>query len=369
MNLPEMNRFSRLGSRLVAAALLAALSAGGCADHRYCVANLPREYLAPGAVNMEEVNIGKLTERGENPQLIQRGDVLEVSLITDFAKLTSTTTPVRVGVDGTVAVPLIGPVGVAGRTLEDAERIIGREGINRGIFRAPSVTVTMKEQRKNRVTVVGAVNKPGTYELSRGCSSFASAVAAAEGLSKTAGPMIEIRHARALSDQFARPPVAGGAGSDAALAAYREPVPIPPVIKINLAEVPENAPIACPVEDGDVVYVSKRVVKPIHVLGLVNKPGEYEFNTNSGIRLLDAIALAGGDSNPVTDQVLLLREVPGKPEPIKISLSIQTAKRGPDNIPLAPGDTVYLEQTPATVIVDVLRKLANFGVSVAPAVP
>ena len=52
--------------------------------------------------------------------------------------------------------------------------------------------------------------------------------------------MIEIRHARALSDQFARPPVAGGAGSDAALAAYREPVPIPPVIKINLAEVPEN---------------------------------------------------------------------------------------------------------------------------------
>ena len=31
----------------------------------------------------------------------------------------------------------------------------------------------------------------------------------------------------------------------------------------------------------------------------------------------------------MTDQVLLLREVPGKPEPIKISLSIQTAKRGP----------------------------------------
>ena len=69
MNLPEMNRFSRLGSRLVAAALLAALSAGGCADHRYCVANLPREYFAPGAVNMEEVNIGKLTDAARIPSL------------------------------------------------------------------------------------------------------------------------------------------------------------------------------------------------------------------------------------------------------------------------------------------------------------
>ena len=77
------------------------------------------------------------------------------------------------GVDGTVAVPLIGPVGVAGRTLEDAERIIGREGINRGIFPAPSVTVTMKEQRESGYRGGGS-QQAGHLRTFPGLSSFAT---------------------------------------------------------------------------------------------------------------------------------------------------------------------------------------------------
>ena len=43
-------------------------------------------------------------------EVIQIGDVLEVTMVSDYAKLTTTTSPVRVADDGTIAVPLIGKV-------------------------------------------------------------------------------------------------------------------------------------------------------------------------------------------------------------------------------------------------------------------
>ena len=62
------------------------------------------------------------------------------------------------------------------------------------MFRNPCITVTMKQCRTRKVTVVGAVNKPGTHELPRGSSSLMAALLAAEGLSKEAGTEVEIRH-------------------------------------------------------------------------------------------------------------------------------------------------------------------------------
>ncbi len=111
------------------------------------------------------------------------------------------------------------------------------------------------------------------------------------------------------------------------------------------------------------VYVAKRMLKPVYVLGLVHKPGEYEYPRNKEIRVLDALALAGGCSSNVAEKLLVIRHLPGKTEPVAIAASIGEAKRGPDNIPLAPGDTVIVEQTPATVVVDVLQNFFRFGFS------
>ena len=165
----------------------------GCTAVRYRVADLPQQYSAPPVVNVEAIELAGLAGPGESFDVIQRGDVLEVTMVTDFTKLTTTTSPVRVGDDGAASVPLIGPVRVAGATAEVAERLIAAEGQARGIFRTPCVTVTMKDQRKNKVLVVGAVKKPGAYELPRGSSSLLSALVAAEGLSKEAGMEVEIR--------------------------------------------------------------------------------------------------------------------------------------------------------------------------------
>ena len=59
----------------------------------------------------------------------------------------------------------------------------------------------------------------------------------------------------------------------------------------GLIQVPELA-------DGDVVHVSKRTLPPVFVIGLVTKPGSFPYPTNQEIRVLDALSLAGGCSNP-----------------------------------------------------------------------
>jgi polysaccharide export outer membrane protein len=302
---------------------------------------------------------------------IQPGDVLDVTMVADFAKLTTTTTPVRVADDGTVTIPWIGPVRVGGMTAEEAERLVVAESKARGIFRTPCVTVTMKEQRKNKVLVVGAVKKPGVYDLPRGSSSLLAALVAAEGLTKEAGVEVEIRRGAIRSGPDAMPGAAPRLASDRDVGgqtvSYQEQDPalpgLPVTRTVNLAEAARNRRASYSLEDGDVVHVAKRTLRPIYVQGLVRKPGEFEYPVNQELRLLDALALAGGISNPVADQVLVIRQLPDRPGPVNVACSVQEAKAGRDNLRLAPGDTVMVEQNAATALVDVVQTFFRIGFS------
>lgn len=71
--------------------------------------------------------------------------------------------------------------------------------------------------------------------------------------------------------------------------------------------------------------------------------------------------MAGGTSSPVADKVLILRRPAGQKDAVGIEVTIQNAKRGSDNIELQPGDTVSVERTPATVVVDTLQTFFRVG--------
>jgi polysaccharide biosynthesis/export protein len=94
---------------------------------------------------------------------------------------------------------------------------------------------------------------------------------------------------------------------------------------------------------------------------LVTKPGSFPYPPNQDIRVLDAVALAGGCSNPLAEDILLIRRIPGAKEPVRIAVSLQGAKNGQDNVTLAPGDTVSVERTPATAVADVIQTFFHFG--------
>ncbi|RMG38581.1 MAG: hypothetical protein D6725_06905 [Planctomycetota bacterium] len=109
--------------------------------------------------------------------------------------------------------------------------------------------------------------------------------------------------------------------------------------------------------------VEKLEPEPIKVLGLVKKPGHYDFPIAEPVRVLDAIAMAEGVSNGLADKVLVIRNNPQGGEPAVIRVSLRRAKwDGRENLLLAPGDVVSVEQTPETVMLEAL-KVIRFAVS------
>jgi len=234
--------------------------------------------------------------------------------------------------------------------------------VQRGVFRSPSVTVVMRRQRSNKVTVLGAVESPGVYELPRASSYLLAAIVEAEGLSSDAGTDVEIRRpARTIVT----------AAADPAPSNFGVPAPQPQTTtqpatstRINLVEAAEQGNGGLYLQDGDVLMVEKRDPQPIHVIGLVNKAGQFELPPNQDLHLLDVVALAGGTSSQVADKIHVIRHVPGQPEPVVIEVSLGEAKRqGKGNLRMAPGDVVSVEQTPATVVLGALNNFVRFGLS------
>jgi polysaccharide export outer membrane protein len=320
---------------------------GGCTSGQYYAAKLPPELAAPAVENMEAIDLSHLVHNPTNSDGIDRGDVLDVSMVTNYSTLTSTTTPVRVADNGTADVPLIGPVAVAGLDVEAAERAIAAAAVNRGIFQKPYITVALGKPRSNRITVIGAVKAPGVYSLPRGSCSLLAALVAAGGLVEESGPDVEIRHSAAG--------LLAGAGTP--------PPAVPQAVRVDLAKAAAEGDRQYPVFDGDVVLVRRRVLKPIYVLGLVQKPGEYHLPANQNLQVLDALAMAGDRSTQLADKVVVIRRLPGRPEPALIELSVREAKsNGRANLRLAPGDIVSVEDTPITAVARACTDVLRFSV-------
>jgi polysaccharide export outer membrane protein len=89
-----------------------------------------------------------------------------------------------VDTSGNINMPLIGAVLSAGRTAgEMSDDIAGRLAAR--YLQDPQVTVTVKEAANQKITIDGAVAKPGVYEM-RGATSLLQAVAMAEGPTRVA---------------------------------------------------------------------------------------------------------------------------------------------------------------------------------------
>ncbi|MEK6248259.1 MAG: polysaccharide biosynthesis/export family protein, partial [Planctomycetales bacterium] len=233
-------------------------------------------------------------------QLIEPGDVLEVTIVAGISELGPFVVPVRVGDNGAGALPVIGEVPLAGLELEQAEQLIHAAVMSGGLYRNPHVTVVMKKKRMNRITVIGAVNEPGTYALTRSNCDLLAAFVAAEGLSKDAGTEVEIKspEIRSFTPQEQRPNLmAGVPGQQVSFNTTVQNTPSQRV-RINLVSASRSGQ-GVMLNDGDVVMVQRRDPNPIKVMGLINKPGEIELPMNRNMRLLDALALSGGLKSPL----------------------------------------------------------------------
>lgn len=84
-----------------------------------------------------------------------------------------------VDASGNIQMPMIGSVVAAGLTPNELSSELARR-LGERYLRNPQVTVTVKEAASQKVTVDGAVKRPGVYEM-RGRTTLLQAVAMAEG--------------------------------------------------------------------------------------------------------------------------------------------------------------------------------------------
>src|SRR5262249_1273837 len=157
----------------------------------------------------------------------------------------------------------------------------------RGFLKDPHVGVFVSAVESHAISVLGAVKKPGVFQV-RGARSLLEMLALAEGLADDAGDSVLVMRGAGL------PAGSGGAIGDPA-PRDAEPGDIAsPTIRIALNQLlkTEDAQLNITVYPGDIVKVVKAGV--VYVVGEVKRPGGFILKNDERMTVLKAIALAEG---------------------------------------------------------------------------
>jgi protein involved in polysaccharide export with SLBB domain len=253
--------------------------------------------------------------------LLLAGDLLQIAVF----RQPEMDLEVRIPQDGSVTFPLIGGVQAAGRTSGLLEQELRRR-LEKDFLQEAHVTVTVKEYVKRRVYVIGAVTKPGGYEIfPHQRLTILQAVAAAEGFTDRAyKEYVQIVRRRGPQE--------------------RE------VIRLSLTEVERmfargRAEADLELWPDDLVVIPS-AVRVAYVLGAVSKPGNIEVPNDARITVSMAVSQAGSYTKfAATGRVQVLRHSPtGETQKIGVDLDAVLNGQLDLDIPLLPGDVVWVPE-------------------------
>jgi polysaccharide export outer membrane protein len=174
-------------------------------------------------------------------------------------------TQAYVGDDGTLNVPYVGKVPVAGISPVDAASRVAKALKDRGFFVDPHVTVLVTQPRSQLVSVVGEVQSPGRYPITPR-TTLVDLLAQAGGAKETAADIGYVVRTEE-SGQITRNPV-----------------------NLNVVREVQDAPSSWALLGGDSLIVPRAELFSIE--GEVTTPGRYRVET--GMTVMQAIARAGG---------------------------------------------------------------------------
>lgn len=226
---------------------------------------------------------------------------------------------VRVNAQGEINLPLIGVVPVAGHTPLEIANIINKRYGER-YLRHPNVTVFVKEYRHQQVAVVGAVNKPGSYEMI-GVRTLLEMISQAGGLKDEAGDVVHV-----IRDKSA------AAIRKACKTGGKLKPETPETIVIDLRQLLTKGELELniPIQHGDVISVP--FAGYAYVTGEVKKPGKVPIKQD--LSITEAIALVQGlKEEAVPSKTRILRFNPlGERQIIPVNLASLDKGQGPDLI-------------------------------------
>ena len=200
-------------------------------------------------------------------------DLIEVTVFED-EKLNKV---VRVSSQGNVNLPLIGILRVRGLTGSEMEKEI-RDLLAEKYLQDPHVSVFIKEYHNQRISMLGAVTKPGVYDVT-GEKTVLDLLSLAGGIRDDAGKMLFLIRPPKMDEDAAKKGKEPEAATAKTFTAELEELLIKGNLNLNFA-----------LEHGDVVNIPP--AGKVFVGGLVQNPGG--FTINKTMTLTQAIAVAGG---------------------------------------------------------------------------
>lgn len=238
---------------------------------------------------------------------------------------------------GEIAVPLLGSVAVAGKTARELESHL-ESRLAETYMRDPHVSVQIVEMQSHGVSVVGAVNAPGVYQLSRP-SSLLEVLAMAQGLTDEAGSRV-----------FVLRPRGSGSGADLGTNGMEQPFDADAealanheLLEVDLGALLESGAVDqnVTVQAGDIVQV--RPAGLVYVVGQVNRPGGFTIPAGQPITVLQALAMAEGlGSTAAANRGVIVREgADGGREEIPVDLEAVLEGEEPPPV-LAARDVLFV---------------------------
>ena len=180
--------------------------------------------------------------------------------------------------DGTISVPLAGPVQVRGLSPQQAAKQVEKALKDGDFLRRPIVTLTVTKARSQRVSVLGEVGTPGRYAIESD-TTVLDLLAEAGGVKES--------------------------GSDTVHVIRTFPDGSTEKYSVNVARLlidPKSQP-SISLQPGDSIVVPR--AEQIFVYGEVNSPNNYRYEP--GMTLLEAIARAGGLTPRGSDRRIEIR--------------------------------------------------------------
>jgi polysaccharide export outer membrane protein len=242
---------------------------------------------------------------------IGRQDLLEISVF-DVEELSQT---VRVADDGSITMPLLGRLEVAGLTKTELERKIARL-LEERYVRDPQVTVFVKEYESKKIAVSGAVKNPGSYEM-LGRKTLLELLSMAGGLDKEMGKEIIIfRRNEETTRRIA--------------------------VELERLVYEADPSLNLVVEAGDIIYVPAVEKVRIFVSGAVRNPDLYEVPREEPVTVLKAITLAGGTTDRAALKKVQVIRTDRDGNRITLVVNLKKVKRGKAEDPILQKDDLVL---------------------------
>jgi polysaccharide biosynthesis/export protein len=298
--------------RSLLALALAAMLGAGCAA-RPPNQSLPQANIAPSSDTatspmVTQVNSSLVAAALQAPSAtanyrLGADDLLEITLFNvpeSGTGIISRRAEVRVTQEGMITLPLLGDIPVAGLATSAVEQVL-RERYNEYLY-DPQVGVYVKEYQSQRISVLGAVRTPGTFQLT-GPKTLGDVLALAGGITEKASSRLHVYRQDGLDRQ---------------------------TLVVDLLALANNPGlINMPVQPGDIINVPPSGMIFIH--GAVVRAGSYPLT--QPYTLSQAIAVAGGVKPELADEgnvAIFRRRAPQETDRIAVDLKAILASQAAD---------------------------------------